>query len=172
MSYVVYKHLDPRDTQVRYIGISKNAFKRFGQHLAAPEDGNNTDKAAWFSDLAQAGLLPILEIIESDLTFREALSREKYWIEYYLNLGAPLTNYVARFHSKRNHIESVEIPVEWEAVAELLRSRGWYLDMVRKYKTAYAYAKRRVGKKVQTKYLVTERKLPELTEADVLKRIQ
>jgi hypothetical protein len=62
--------------------------------------------------------------------------------------------------------------VTQEELSSFLQTHGWYLDMVRKYKTSYAYAKRRVGKKVQTKYLVTERKLPELTEADVLKRIQ
>jgi hypothetical protein len=57
-------------------------------------------------------------------------------------------------------------------LATLLREYGWYLDMVPKYKTRYAYAKRRVGKTVQTKYLITESKLQQLTREDVLKIIQ
>ncbi len=57
-------------------------------------------------------------------------------------------------------------------LAALLHEYGWYLDMVPKYKTRYAYAKRRVGKTVQTKYLITGSKLEQLTREDVLKIIQ
>ena len=57
-------------------------------------------------------------------------------------------------------------------LSALLQSRGWYLDMVKKYKTRYAYAKRRVGKQVQTRYLVSENKLSELTEENVVERLQ
>jgi hypothetical protein len=56
-------------------------------------------------------------------------------------------------------------------LAALLSEHGWYLDMVPKYKTRYAYAKRRVGKTVQTKYLITGSKLDQLTKESVLKII-
>ena len=58
-----------------------------------------------------------------------------------------------------------------DELSTLLHTHGWYLDMHRVYQTRYAYAKRRIGKKVQTKYLVTERKLSQLTEKDVLDKL-
>lgn len=54
----------------------------------------------------------------------------------------------------------------------LLQSHGWYLSMVRKFNKRFAYAKKREGKEVKTRYLISESKLNELTEAEVLKRIQ
>jgi hypothetical protein len=56
-------------------------------------------------------------------------------------------------------------------LSTLLHEQGWYLVMAPKYKTRYAYAKRRVGKKVQTKYLITENKLSQLSAEDILKKI-
>ena len=52
-----------------------------------------------------------------------------------------------------------------------LHSQGWYLTMAKRYKTRYAYAKRRVGGKVHTRYLITEKKLSQLTQEEVLRRI-
>ncbi len=57
-------------------------------------------------------------------------------------------------------------------IADLLQVHGWYLDMVRKYKTRYGYAKRRVGRTVQTRYLATEKKFPTFTEQDILERLR
>lgn len=57
-------------------------------------------------------------------------------------------------------------------LATLLHTHGWYLDMIRKYKTRYAYAKRREGKTVVTRYLKSESKFSELTPEEVVKRIQ
>lgn len=59
-----------------------------------------------------------------------------------------------------------------EELSELLQLHGWYLDMMQRYKTRYAYAKRRVGKQVQTRYLKSENKLNELSPENVLERIQ
>lgn len=53
----------------------------------------------------------------------------------------------------------------------LLESRGWYLSMVRKFHNRFAYAKRREGKAVKTRYLIAEKKFGELTEQEVLRRI-
>jgi hypothetical protein len=54
----------------------------------------------------------------------------------------------------------------------LLHTNGWYLGMIQRYKTRYAYAKRRVGKKVQSRYLGTENKFDRLTSDQILKRLQ
>ena len=54
----------------------------------------------------------------------------------------------------------------------LLTAHGWLLDMIRRYQTRYAYAKKRTDEKTLSRYLTTERKLDGLTEEEVLKRIQ
>lgn len=58
-----------------------------------------------------------------------------------------------------------------QELSDLLRLHGWYLDLIRRYKTRYAYAKRRVGKQILTRYLKTETKLEEVTPEFVLERI-
>ena len=60
-----------------------------------------------------------------------------------------------------------------EELAAFLQARGWYLDMVEKRGKGklYAYAKRRVGEKVLTRYLIAESKLEELTEDRVESRL-
>lgn len=59
-----------------------------------------------------------------------------------------------------------------QELRRLLAAHHWRLDMIRRYQTRYAYAKRRIEGKTLSRYLTTERKLNDLTEEDVLKRIQ
>ena len=56
-------------------------------------------------------------------------------------------------------------------LSALLQSHGWYLAMEQRYKTRYAYAKRRKGKNSLSRYLITENKLSQLTQEEVLRRI-
>lgn len=58
-----------------------------------------------------------------------------------------------------------------QELSDLLKVHGWYLDMILRYKTRYAYAKRRVGDKVRTRYLKTENKLDVLSPEFVMERI-
>lgn len=60
-----------------------------------------------------------------------------------------------------------------EELAAFLQARGWYLDMVVKRSKGkrYAYAKRRQGQTVLTRYLIAESKLDELTEDRVERRL-
>jgi len=56
-------------------------------------------------------------------------------------------------------------------LATLLENHGWYLSMIPKWNKRFAYAKKREGKQVLTRYLKAESKLNELTTEEVLKRI-
>ena len=61
-----------------------------------------------------------------------------------------------------------------ETLSILLREYGWFLDLISrgKKRKRYAYAKKRVGKQVLTRYLKAESKLADLAVQDVLKRIR
>jgi hypothetical protein len=54
----------------------------------------------------------------------------------------------------------------------LLKAHGWYLRWSRQDRKRFAVARRRAGKTVLTRYIIAESRLSELTEGDVLKRLQ
>ncbi len=56
-------------------------------------------------------------------------------------------------------------------LAKLLERYEWKLDMIRRYKTRFAYAKLRRGKVTKSRYIGTERKLSTVSKEDVLRRI-
>jgi hypothetical protein len=86
----VYALSDPRTRQVRYVGLAKNAYRRYTQHLLDPHP--NKDKDAWMEELKEAGTAPVLAILESGIDESAVREREKYWIHHYLSQGASLTN--------------------------------------------------------------------------------
>lgn len=89
--HAVYALIDPRNHDIRYVGMSKHPYKRYGQHLAMQKD--NPSKNTWIQELADEGLVPeiiILEWVEENITM--AQEREGYWINYYLNEGCSLFN--------------------------------------------------------------------------------
>lgn len=53
----------------------------------------------------------------------------------------------------------------------LLKEHGWYLSYSGPYTTRYAHAKRRLNGRMVTRYLITERKLDQLTRERVLQAI-
>lgn len=89
--YTVYTLIDPRDNTVRYVGITAGPInRRLAEHLVG-NDGNKA-KIAWVSELNQLGISPIIKPLEEVKGRKETLEREQYWIQYFLDRGAPLTN--------------------------------------------------------------------------------
>jgi hypothetical protein len=86
----LYIHRDPRTNEVRYVGISKDAKKRYAQHMRGKSDSPRKD--AWINELKQLGLQPILIIIGRTQNKFQALIQEEYWIHYYIGQGMDLTN--------------------------------------------------------------------------------
>jgi hypothetical protein len=62
--------------------------------------------------------------------------------------------------------------VDASELTTLLQRHGWYLSWHRKWNKRFAYAKKREGKAVKTRYLIAESKLGRLTVEEVLKRLQ
>lgn len=84
-----YRLFDTRTDETRYVGISSDPHRRYGQHLA---DRSKCEKVEWILDMQRDGLLPGLGILETGMTPVIAGEREKYWIKHYLDQGARLTN--------------------------------------------------------------------------------
>lgn len=77
----IYKLIDPRNNEVRYIGKTINVKRRYKQHLY---DKRKSHKSSWVQSLRNQKLKPIMEILEiCDDNWKE---REIYWIEQFDNL--------------------------------------------------------------------------------------
>lgn len=102
--YVVYALEDPRDTKVRYVGMTSDVYKRFIQHISL--DGDNQEKNMWIDSLRSLGMLPIMRTLETSYKRNIALERERYWINHYTYLDMPLFNIVAPARFKEPPISS------------------------------------------------------------------
>lgn len=111
MKYHIYTLSDPRDGSIKYVGVSQNAFKRYGAHLT----GTGTDgaeKTAWIDDLISQEMLPILAIIDRVNGKAEAFTKETDWIKKLTREGAVLLNKVCvvqrTFADPKKHREAIE----------------------------------------------------------------
>lgn len=97
--YSIYTLVDPRDNAVRYVGMSKEPYRRYAMHLLNPNRSKSA-KDEWISELREERKAPQLVIIEENIADkREALEREDYWIRKHREEGALLTNYIAAYQS-------------------------------------------------------------------------
>jgi hypothetical protein len=80
----IYRLLDPRNSEVRYIGVTKFTLEhRLNRHIGESLEGVKTHKCRWISKLLRSGLTPIAELIE--IVAEDVWSeRERFWITYYL----------------------------------------------------------------------------------------
>ncbi len=90
MPEYVYVLAHPLTEEVGYVGITNNLYLRFKAHLEDRSPKNA--KVNWIKNLKREGLIPSLRVLECPNTLESAEERERYWIRYYLDQGACLTN--------------------------------------------------------------------------------
>lgn len=89
MTWTVYALLDPRDAEIRYIGMTKNYARRIYKHLTLQGSG---DRINWLSELADIGLKAFPIVLENCETWSEADKAESFYFVEGLREGAPLLN--------------------------------------------------------------------------------
>lgn len=89
--YVVYGLEDPRYGTFRYIGITKDPYECFQQHLRCTEK-DNAQKNAWIQELRAQFLVPLMRILAVVEGRENALRQEAFWIQKHKSLGAPFLN--------------------------------------------------------------------------------
>lgn len=88
----IYALAHPETGDVRYIGVTKNLTQRFHQHLY-DKAASNPHRKSWIAQLRQAGLKPVMSVLEE--TDESAWAeREKWWILEGRRRGWRLTNLV------------------------------------------------------------------------------
>jgi hypothetical protein len=103
--HFVYELIDPRTSEVRYVGITTCPKARIAQHLSKT-DNTNEHKTAWIQELKEQELQAQIRIIETVGSKQEARKQERYWIRYYLDKNIQLTNIVHVPLLKRNVSQS------------------------------------------------------------------
>lgn len=91
IKYIIYKLIDPRNDETRYIGLTFNSLKqRLKSHRS---EKGNSHKCNWIQKLKKDGYEPIIEAIEENIdTYEIACEKECYYIEKYKKDGYNLTN--------------------------------------------------------------------------------
>jgi predicted GIY-YIG superfamily endonuclease len=88
--YEVYSLRDPMTRKVFYIGIAKDPYKRFMQHLYM--DGSNPEKDGIIASMKEKGLTPIMQVECKCYDKSQAEANEAEFIEYYRAHGHKLCN--------------------------------------------------------------------------------
>lgn len=104
----IYKLINPIDNVIRYIGItSKTLQKRLKSHIN--DKKSNIHKINWINKLKSNDLFPIIELIEEVDDIKIANVRERYWINYYRNIGCNLLNYTDGGEGCKGYKWSIEM---------------------------------------------------------------
>ena len=93
INYKIYTLSDPDSKEIKYVGYTKNSLnKRLYQHLRDPKRGIKSHKASWINELDKNGKKPLMQLIEENLTMKEALEKEIFYIDFFKTKGYKLTN--------------------------------------------------------------------------------
>lgn len=91
--YIIYALQDPTTFELRYIGKSVSGLNRPKQHTYPSYISKDKSyKGNWIRSLLNNGFQPIIKVIQTLNNHIELIEAEIYWIEYFKNLGCPLTN--------------------------------------------------------------------------------
>jgi hypothetical protein len=116
--YSIYRLVDPRDNSTRYIGLSSHIFERYAQHILSSGIRKKGARYEWIKSLKQQNLNPVLNILEAGIENRsQAEEREAYWIRFYRNLGADLTNIL---EPRRVHVPAPLKPRKRRLIVSML----------------------------------------------------
>jgi len=91
IKYIIYKLIDPTNSEIRYIGLTFNDLKqRLKSHR---NEKAKSHKCYWIKKLKSIGFDPIIECVEENISSYEiACEREIYFIDYFRSIGCDLTN--------------------------------------------------------------------------------
>lgn len=90
--FLIYGLSDPVTNEIRYIGKSCSGLKRANQHFIPSQLRADTYKTRWIISVIKSGLKPNVVILEEFKNSDKLNEREIFWIKYYKNNGARLTN--------------------------------------------------------------------------------
>lgn len=107
---------DPRTNEIRYVGKTVQSLaKRLGAHIHNSAE-KRTHRDCWIAGLLMAGSRPTIEKI--DVAGDDWADKERYWIKFYRDAGADLTN---RTDGGEGSL-GMEVSVETRAIISIQQS--------------------------------------------------
>ncbi len=103
----IYGLVDPRTEQIRYVGQTKDIKRRLRNHLNDAKRGVKSHKHSWIRKLLVEKVKPKITVIEK-CNSRNADEREEYWIVYYRETEAGLTNQTDGGYGARGYVRTEE----------------------------------------------------------------
>ena len=92
---LIYVLLDPDTYEVRYVGLSTRGLERPREHIR-PSSVRRAKgyKGNWLRKLFSEGKTPLIRVIQQwfFIPYEDLCAAEVYWINYFNDLGCPLTN--------------------------------------------------------------------------------
>jgi len=104
----IYRLIDPRNEQIRYIGKTVNPLNRLKQHLGSSK---NPHMNMWIDCLIDQNLIPKIDFIERTSTGLSH-SRERFWINHYLSMGCDLINIELNIYRKKRRVYEIDLIIE------------------------------------------------------------
>jgi hypothetical protein len=102
LNVYIYALLDPRDSTVRYVGLTRFLWKRFRNHIYR---GPNLHFVNWITKLRSLGKEPNLRVLEI-VAERDSGEAERKWITTHRAQGCRLLNYTSG--GEKDYSPSVE----------------------------------------------------------------
>jgi len=93
MQITIYGLIDPRTSQLRYVGqTTRNPRTRLAAHLQTARKNTSSYVGAWARGVLDAGFAPDMVVIEVHAHQEGANEAECFWIEYFRAVGCRLVN--------------------------------------------------------------------------------
>lgn len=105
----VYALVDPRDDEVKYIGLAQDPYVRYKAHANGSQNTSSNARREWVLSLRSSGLKPVMVLLEK-VSVREGRQAEETWIQRCERKGARLLNeFRVRPLSKYNNMNINEV---------------------------------------------------------------
>lgn len=91
MKLLVYGLIDPRNGQLKYVGLSRSGLVRPRAHWVVYKE--RTRNCAWVACLRKLGLKYEIEVLQECDTEAELIESEQFWIAYFTSVGCDLNNH-------------------------------------------------------------------------------
>lgn len=66
-AWEIYALIDPRTSQIRYVGVTFRKKRRFNEHMSRAMKGGKTHRDCWIRSLVAAGFQPTYQVLETGI---------------------------------------------------------------------------------------------------------
>lgn len=131
MRYKIYKLIDPKTNDIRYIGRTVQTLSnRLKKHLKADDKSHRVN---WIKSLIKNGLEPKIELICETDSFENCCELEQFYIKKYKKLGFKLVNMTNGGDGSIGFKHSEETIIKLKIIAEKRVKSHTYIEQLKQH---------------------------------------